>query len=759
MRSTEDNNFTALRLLLALLVVLGHFKAFIGDFNPAWPYGYAAAAVECFFVVSGYLVALSFDRDTDLRRFFIRRVMRIYPLYLAVIVVQSIVLAGLAPGGIPGNLRAMATYLAANAVFANFADHDIGGMMTGLVDPSLNASLWTLKIEFAFYLILPPLWRGLQRWGAVRFILPLFLASVIYQQAMLAAGYPTLAKQLPGQLHYFLLGILAYRHRALFRLDPRIGLAVSLLAAVAVTVLMHARVPVIYPLAVATFVISTALSAPRLRLTLDVSYGVYLLHAPIIQLVLLAGLYHPGWSGATLIAGTALALAVVAERFIEAHGIALGRRLARRMTPRPEAPAEGALTVVVLNDFCHVQGGASKVAIDEAIGLAESGAEVVFLGAVGPVCDDLRQAPLKVVCLDQPQLLDVGRKPAVMLQGLWNLKAAATMRDVLRGLSPERTIVHLHGYTKALTTSPVRAARSGGFPVVCTLHDFFAACPNGAFFDYRRAVPCPRRALSPGCIATSCDKRRYAHKLFRVARGLLQRLWGRFPGAVEHYIALSERSAAILGPYLPSRAVLHRLPNVVGVERAPAVAAGDNRRILYIGRLDEEKGVRLLARTAAALGIEITFVGDGPLRGEIAGRPGLTVTGWLAPEAVQAHLATARCLVFPSLWYETYGLTVSEAAARGVPAIVSDISAAAERIEDGITGWRFKSGDAGDLARCLALTIDDQAVAAAGEAAYRSYWREAQTQRSHADGLLRIYRSALARPPEGRPLRGAPATA
>ncbi|MDE1968443.1 MAG: acyltransferase family protein, partial [Alphaproteobacteria bacterium] len=76
----DSNNFTAFRLLLALWVLLGHYKIFIGDFDPPWPFEYAMAAVDCFFVVSGYLVTSSFDRDSDFLRFYIRRFFRIYPL-------------------------------------------------------------------------------------------------------------------------------------------------------------------------------------------------------------------------------------------------------------------------------------------------------------------------------------------------------------------------------------------------------------------------------------------------------------------------------------------------------------------------------------------------------------------------------------------------------------------------------------------------------------------------------------------------------
>ena len=48
------------------------------------------------------------------------------------------------------------------------------------------------------------------------------------------------------------------------------------------------------------------------------------------------------------------------------------------MVPRAPTPA-----VVVLNDYCYVQGGASRVAIDEALGLASKGLAVSFVGGVG----------------------------------------------------------------------------------------------------------------------------------------------------------------------------------------------------------------------------------------------------------------------------------------------------------------------------------------------------------------------------------------
>jgi glycosyltransferase involved in cell wall biosynthesis len=284
------------------------------------------------------------------------------------------------------------------------------------------------------------------------------------------------------------------------------------------------------------------------------------------------------------------------------------------------------------------------------------------------------------------------------------------------------------------------------------LHDFFAACPNGALFNYRQQAPCTLRALSATCMITACDKRHPVHKAYRVVRGVVQRGVARFPANVEHYISLSRRSAELLRPYLPNHAQLHPLTNIIDVQRQPPVDPGGNRNLMVIGRLDEEKGVVLAARAAAAAGLPIVFVGDGPYRGELEAA-GARVTGWLSAPEVYRELEAARCLVFPSLWYETFGLVVAEAAARGVPAIVSDISAPADRIVDGQDGWLFRAGDVAELTERMLLTRDDAAVRAAGMAAYQAYWAAPADPASHARALLSIYANVLSSS------TGSPATA
>jgi peptidoglycan/LPS O-acetylase OafA/YrhL len=331
-----ENNFTALRLLLALLVVLGHFRLLAGVSHPDWPFCYASAAVDCFFVVSGYLVSLSFDRDADLKRFYVRRFCRIYPLYLAVVLAQTIILGCLQPPG-PDSGGSLLRYVLVNAAFANFLQYDVGsGVLAGLVNPSLNPSLWTLKIEFGFYLLLPFLWKAVERWR-LPLLAAIFAGSAAYYWGWTEAGHPELARQLPGQLQFFVLGVAAYRYRRHLTIGRRAGTVLATALAVLLTALLAHRPPLVYPLVVGALVVAAALATPRLHWRRDISYGVYLLHGPAIQLLLLVGMYRADWLGLLTVFAVVIPLAFFCEQAIEAPGIACGRRLGQWLARRESA--------------------------------------------------------------------------------------------------------------------------------------------------------------------------------------------------------------------------------------------------------------------------------------------------------------------------------------------------------------------------------------------------------------------------------------
>jgi peptidoglycan/LPS O-acetylase OafA/YrhL len=338
-----DSNFTPLRVMLALLVLLGHFLVLGGITARPFPFMYSEAAVDCFFVASGFLISASFDRDSNLLRFYIRRIFRIYPLYGAVILAQAAILVLLEPAGAHVPAASLLRYILANAAFANFLQRNLGdGLLSTLPVATLNPSLWTLKIELGFYLILPFVWI-VTRWLGWAFLGVLFIASAFYQWALNHAGHAELARQLPGQIQFFVLGIAIYRLRGRPDLPRWVAILAALGLGALLTALLPSKLPAVYPAVVAAFVAVVALKVPPLAMRTDISFGIYLLHGPVIQLSLLLGLYRADWRGLAATLVVVVALAWAAERLIETPGIALGRRLSRFVRDRgPRLPPAGA---------------------------------------------------------------------------------------------------------------------------------------------------------------------------------------------------------------------------------------------------------------------------------------------------------------------------------------------------------------------------------------------------------------------------------
>ena len=418
-------------------------------------------------------------------------------------------------------------------------------------------------------------------------------------------------------------------------------------------------------------------------------------------------------------------------------------------------------TIIVVCDHAHASGGLAKVAIAGAAGLARRGHRVVFFAAVAPVADALPTAGVTVHCLGQADLLGTASRLEAARRGLWNTEAARRLAAVIAACPPGDSVLHIHGWAKALSPSVFPVCRRagghpGGLPVLLTLHDYFPLCPNGAFFDFQAGRNCERRALSPGCLATRCDARAHHHKLWRAARHAAGALTGGFTRGLT-LVTLSDRQRAVIAPHLPPGTVTLPVPNPVEVaDNGPAPVA-ENRAMLFVGRLSREKGAALLAEAADRAGVPVRFVGDGGEAEAVRRRlPHAEQTGWCTPEQVVAAIRGARALVVPSLWYETFGLAAYEALANGVPIIVSDNCAAAEAVSPGRNGLLFRSGDAGDLARCLRLLADDATAARLGRAAYDGYWRNPFTLDRHLDRLEEVYGHLLRRgrtpPPAGETL-------
>jgi len=278
------------------------------------------------------------------------------------------------------------------------------------------------------------------------------------------------------------------------------------------------------------------------------------------------------------------------------------------------------LKILILSDYSFTKGGAEKVAITAAMGLAKRGHEVVFFSAVGPVSDELADAGMKkVICLGQEDILDNPSRVNAMITGIYNRTAVKELKILLKKWKPD--IAHLHGLSKALSWAPVNVLYAARVPIIYTLHDYGLICPNLGIFDFKSDRNClyykPGRTLR--CLVTDCDKRNYLQKLWRWARFQTVKKVYRISKKIDGYIAVSNFINIMIKDNLRPRQCIRTIYNPIEKGKKIPVSRNGNKRknFLYVGRLSREKGIDLLLKAIVKVDADLTIIGDGELAADV----------------------------------------------------------------------------------------------------------------------------------------------
>ena len=351
-------------------------------------------------------------------------------------------------------------------------------------------------------------------------------------------------------------------------------------------------------------------------------------------------------------------------------------------------------TVIIVFEYGDYNGGSAQIAIQTALGLVGIGYDVIFFCACGPVNDILSKSGCRVVCLEQYDILTNPSRIQAIKQGIWNKEAYKQLDKLLEEYQYEKPIVHIHGYSHILSASIIKACKKHHINPYITLHDYFSICPNGGMYNYKKGEACKYAPMGLACITCDCDSRSYFQKCYRVIRQLVQDKYIRRNKNLTH-IYISKFSLSIIKPYLSSKNFyyVHNPVEKLNVSRKE-----NAEKIYYIGRLSPEKGIELFCEAADKGGFDAIVVGDGVLKDELIEKyQSICFLGWKNKEEIQNLLCDAKCVVFPSKWYETDGLVVQECLSAGIPCVVSSNCAARDYIVEERNGFRFENGDVNDL--------------------------------------------------------------
>ena len=368
-------------------------------------------------------------------------------------------------------------------------------------------------------------------------------------------------------------------------------------------------------------------------------------------------------------------------------------------------------------------------------------AEVELLRSYGHTVTELifdnREIP------ERPAPLDAAR---LALGTVWSRKGAARVRAMIREHRPE--VVHFHNTFPLVSPAAYYAARAERLAVVQTLHNYRLICPGSLLYrDGRVCQDCVGRVVPWPGVLHGCYRGSRAQTAPVAAMVGAHRLGGTWRNLVDRYIVLSRvaRDQFVAGGLPEDRIVIK--PNFVELDLGERSSPGEY--YLYAGRLAAEKGVETLLRAWTEHGRRepLHIVGDGPLAPQVEAAaqasPSIRYLGRLDRAAVLEQMRHARALIFPSVWYEGFPMILVEALASGLPVIASRLGAAAEIIEDGVTGLHFTAGSADDLAAKVDwVSQHTEATAEMGRAARCTYEAKYTGARNH-DQLMAIYQAAL----------------
>ncbi|MGW5776604.1 glycosyltransferase [Streptomyces sp. NPDC003863] len=390
--------------------------------------------------------------------------------------------------------------------------------------------------------------------------------------------------------------------------------------------------------------------------------------------------------------------------------------------------------LVVHNRYSSAQPSGENRVVDEEVGL-------------------LRAAGHRVELFERRSDDIAGRsllgKAAVPLLVPWNPAVRTELAARLRADRPD--VVHVHNVFPLLSPAVITACADAGVPVVATLHNYTQVCPPGTLHrDGRPCTECVGSAASLPAVRHGCYRNsRLATVPLAVSLAVNRRRWW---SGVERFLCISAAQRDLLvssGMPAERLTVKHNF-----VPDPGTVRTGAGEHLLFLGRLAEPKGVRLLMAAWDALaadggvGVPLVIAGAGPMEPEVtawaAGRDDVRYAGLYDPAQCREAVARSVAVVAPSMARETFGLVVAEAMAAGVPAVAAAHGGFVELVDEGVTGLLHRPGEAASLAACLRRVTDGpDRNREMGRAARRRY----EQLFSPSVGLERLveeYRTAIA---------------
>lgn len=330
----NKNNFDFLRFVFAFMVVLAHISVLTQNLNtfPVFAHIDSFLPVCGFFIISGFLITASYSKSKSLVIYLKKRANRLLPGYILIILATALLFVFISSFSFTAYFtnKEFYKYLASNLVFLNFLHPCLPGVFEKNIMCAVNGSLWTLKVEVSFYILVPILFFLIKKLKRRFLFLTTLYILVLVQNFLLAkllqsknpALYFTMSHQLPALMTYFISGMgLHFYFDFVFKNK-------GILATIALPVFLfeyYFHYQYLLPIALGILLFYFAYSKVfsffnHFGKYGDFSYGVYIFHFPLIQLFVYLGLFgfnYNRWVVVSFLILLVISIAVCSWNYLE----------------------------------------------------------------------------------------------------------------------------------------------------------------------------------------------------------------------------------------------------------------------------------------------------------------------------------------------------------------------------------------------------------------------------------------------------------
>lgn len=352
--------------------------------------------------------------------------------------------------------------------------------------------------------------------------------------------------------------------------------------------------------------------------------------------------------------------------------------------------------VLIVHNYYQIPGGEDTVVENEKKMLEENGHKVVLYTRHNSELNSISKM----------------KKLTLPLSTVFNLR---TYREVKKLILKEKIdVVHVHNTLNMVSPSAYYAAFVSKIPVVQTIHNFRLICPGATFFrDGKVCEDCLEQGLLCA-VKHKCYRGSRVQTLACVISNLFHRLIGTYKKL--NYICLTEfnRDKILCLKQIKEDRVYVK-PNFVQSEEQIVSYQERKNQMIYVGRLEEIKGVEVLLKAWKVLGDdapELLVCGKGPLeawcKNYIEQNQLLKVKmlGFVPNNQVRELIGKAKALILPTQVYEGFPMTIAEAYACGTPVIGSKLGNTGSLIEEGKSGWKFQHTSENALANAVLTAMN-----------------------------------------------------